>query len=1162
MLILFFLVSVLIAEPITGAELTQQYFPRLEGHIQAEQAKIKAKQDYFNGDIGYRDAFLDLKVSPLLSPSFLQARLIVLQKQALEREEERFQQTSIDAEPNLITKYEQLVDQYLYLQSQNQALEERFLHSLLMQLNSHPNFREQEFEKRIQPWVSFRDEIDVEEGDTQLLAESNQQEQKLRLLKDDIIVHFSVVGSTQLSDRITSELEDLQSESHLEVKGSIERLQLILLLVSDQRIEDHLEQLRQKNLEHQRTLIQRQQEQVKKDWTIQGMKEGEVLALKNVLMATNNTLDINNEIDQIQLDINNHKLEIIQTFLNQQELKAQKIEDELIASQQKLSEAKKLQEQGELKNKQIQDLTVSIREDETKIREEESNRRNEITEFIATCQKDLDNNQKQGVEALDKPPMDPDKQKAIDTVYTNWHTLIIDIQMEIRGNQHQAVEINQYNKLRLPELQRLNEQHQGTGTSEAALKEAINDLQIALLDRTTNIINEELALISILIKAKKKRKELFGEVSTEAKKSIQKDFWMEVESELEETKLTLHYRWNELKTSILSTDFHFETISIYFKRLLLLILALIFWREIRHRAYGVFTSLQKKLRTKQLNIGSLGDFELWKGMDVVPIKNLGNNQLLSSIIDILALVLYLQFYSQFNDLITGFVYLTLLILAWRLCRPLVLLLLDEEKISLPLVNGLQALVLCVLGFKTLDFMISEIFLAYRISELLIFTQTIVLWVLLIHQLGTWSHLIQQYAMNTVGSQKLKQWMQSNSTGILGNRLRAIIGLLILFVRGVYFLSILLMENSELLGSALARRTLQHSSSELDPPDQTVLDAFTATNKKEVLFEKEIVELNDIFLEWREDRKRGMISIIGDHGVGKSKILLKASTNWKRENTVHNIWIQKRETSVEAMLSMIQRQFKIEAETPSDLIEAMLELPSMIICIDDFQRCMLRDVGGYDAIQFLLSIMQGTAHQHFWVTTFHLHSWTFLHSASTPVNLSVFRQTIRIKPLHFMQVKNWIIERCKIANIQLDFSEISPIANDDSLRRAKLSFWRLLTEFSKGNPSVIEQFWLSAMRKGDDERTVKIVLFAIPDEFILDKLTDTEAFILANLLIHNDISLSLLQRSLNIPLSRLQSACRNLQGLGLIKKQETFEVHDWWWPIVERYLVKKRMIYLE
>jgi len=372
-----------------------------------------------------------------------------------------------------------------------------------------------------------------------------------------------------------------------------------------------------------------------------------------------------------------------------------------------------------------------------------------------------------------------------------------------------------------------------------------------------------------------------------------------------------------------------------------------------------------------------------------------------------------------------------------------------------------------------------------------------------------------------------------------------------------------MENSEILGSALARRTLKSTSAELEPPNQELLDDFAATYKKEILFEKEETELDDVFAAWNEDRVVGMVAIVGDHGSGKSQILRKVFSKWKKEHIVCNIMLQQRCTSPSDLVALLAEQLGIEAKSSKTMIEVLRELPSRVICIDEMQRSMLRDVGGYDAIQTLLAIMQGTAHQHFWVGTFHLHSWIFLHSASTPVNLSIFRKTIHIKSLGVNQVEDWILERCKVANIELDFSEISTISNEESLRRARLLFWRLLTDLSNGNPGVIEQFWISSMRKGSSEREVKIVLFTIPDEKILDSLTDTEAFILAYLLIHDDLSLPMLQRSLNIHLPLVQVACRHLLGLGLIvKKQERYEIHDWWWPLIERFLVKKRMIYLE
>ena len=56
-----------------------------------------------------------------------------------------------------------------------------------------------------------------------------------------------------------------------------------------------------------------------------------------------------------------------------------------------------------------------------------------FTFFISNIETTSKKNQKEGVDALSKPPMDPDRQQYIDTVYVNWHELILSIQKEIRN---------------------------------------------------------------------------------------------------------------------------------------------------------------------------------------------------------------------------------------------------------------------------------------------------------------------------------------------------------------------------------------------------------------------------------------------------------------------------------------------------------------------------------------------------------------------------------------------------------------------------------------------------------------------------------------------------------------------------------------------------------
>ena len=89
------------------------------------------------------------------------------------------------------------------------------------------------------------------------------------------------------------------------------------------------------------------------------------------------------------------------------------------------------------------------------------------------------------------------------------------------------------------------------------------------------------------------------------------------------------------------------------------------------------------------------------------------------------------------------------------------------------------------------------------------------------------------------------------------------------------------------------------------------------------------------------------------------------------------------------------------------------------------------------------------------------------------------------------------------------------------------------------------------------------LFQIPEEKYIDTLMDTELFVLMALLIHDRLSLELLQRTLNMRRDILQSACRQLIGLAIVEKiDDIYFVNMAWRPLVERNLYQSRMLCLE
>jgi hypothetical protein len=1154
-----------IAEPITTAELLQQHIPQLQGDIQAAKATNLARKEYFDGNGDYSDAFLELQTSPLLSTSFLRSRLLYLQEQGLEREKLRFKDQEFVESAETVEEYKLLQTELLQLQSSNQALESRLLQSLLGQLQQHSKMADDYFVNLIASWVQRREQLELSEGNETSIAQIIDQEQKLRLLQNALIIHFSVVNSRSLLQYSAKYLAQNDDDlSDIELEGSLQRREILIQFSDDPIQRTKYQALLNKHNERSVQHLIQELKDIEKNWSVQDWDREKLLATQNILQNANNGLNSEDEVDAIKQKIYAHKLMVINRAMQLENHQSQKQKEELHSdAEKKLLEAKREHSEALEIDKQIHVTTVSLREEETEIRKTEALRQLKAAKELSIVTSNFNTNSESCKTALTKPPMDPQRQKLIDASYLQWHTYILSLQEQIRQHQSNYQEVKEKKaerlKLLLPTKRELSLEQQ----ENEIILNAIQDLEQAIDDQINDFYQEELSLINFLTDAKIQRKKLLGEISQETMDSVQKDFGTELQSEFEEVLLTFQYRWNEIKVSVLSITLHFETVSTFFKRLFLLIFIVFIWRTIRSEIFNLILFLQKKIRKKRFDIGTFGSFEVGDNLisSDPEIEKL-YKKALSNIIDIVLFVSCLYLFEQTQLFLLLLIHIAMFIQAWRLCEPLIQIMVSEQKLGVPLLNGLQVLVVCVLGFNTVDFLIGEILLADRSSELLNWFQRMFLWILLLYQLGVWSHLIEQYVMKTIGSNKMKKWMLSWPDSVIGRRVRALIGLVILVYRCAYTLLIVFLENSEVFGSALARRTLKRTSSNLEQPNQQLLNEFSKTFRKEVFFEKEVEDLNSLFLLWKQEQKRGVAAIIGDHGAGKSSLLWKLKDQWSTEQSITTLSFSKRCTSVNEIQEMISDKFELKGKDSKSIISELCEIQPTVIFVDDIHRCMLRDVGGYDAIQELLSVMQGTSHKHFWVATFHLHAWIFLYSASTPVNLDVFRKIIHIKPLQVSQVKEWILERCSVVDISLDFSEITPIPNEESLHRAKLLFWRLLTDVSKGNPSVIEQFWINSLRQGE-EKQFKVVLFSVPDETILENLPDTEAFILAYLLIHNELSLSSLQRSLNMRTAIVRQAVRNLQGLGLIVSQEEeYAVHDWWWPVIERFLVNKRMIYME
>ena len=209
-------------------------------------------------------------------------------------------------------------------------------------------------------------------------------------------------------------------------------------------------------------------------------------------------------------------------------------------------------------------------------------------------------------------------------------------------------------------------------------------------------------------------------------------------------------------------------------------------------------------------------------------------------------------------------------------------------------------------------------------------------------------------------------------------------------------------------------------------------------------------------------------------------------------------------------------------------------------------------------------MQATSSRHFWLTSFHVHTWDFLEGAAAPVNLSVFRKRVQIKPLTFLEMSKWLLKRIELAGLTLRFNRLVPEgASVKMLSRAEMAYWRLLVDETGGNQSVAEQYFVNAMSQGENENEIEIRLFESPSESSVLKLNDLDLFVMMSVLIHDGLDLGLLQKTLNADEEEIQTACRHLVALGIcFLEKDILQVEISWRPQVVRALKKRRLLHLE
>jgi hypothetical protein len=273
-------------------------------------------------------------------------------------------------------------------------------------------------------------------------------------------------------------------------------------------------------------------------------------------------------------------------------------------------------------------------------------------------------------------------------------------------------------------------------------------------------------------------------------------------------------------------------------------------------------------------------------------------------------------------------------------------------------------------------------------------------------------------------------------------------------------------------------------------------------------------------------------------------------------------IERTETwNVETLVRWLCEGLKIPTETtPEAVCKAIENLPNSLIGIDDIQRVFLREVQGFEVVNELFAIIQGTSDKHCWIVSCHQPTWTFWDSPATPIRTDFFNHTYSLQPWSVLKMRSTLVDMTNHNGVELDFTSLSSINNSQAIHRAEMAFWRLLTDSTKGNPSTALRLFKQCAVTTADPKSVKVKMFPMNQAETLNRLDDGAGFVLACVLMHNRCTLNELCNSLQIAESVIVSICRQLVEAGVLKTdQQHYQVDSIWFPWIEANLAQKRFI---
>jgi hypothetical protein len=293
--------------------------------------------------------------------------------------------------------------------------------------------------------------------------------------------------------------------------------------------------------------------------------------------------------------------------------------------------------------------------------------------------------------------------------------------------------------------------------------------------------------------------------------------------------------------------------------------------------------------------------------------------------------------------------------------------------------------------------------------------------------------------------------------------------------------------------------------------------------------------------WTTRKGQGSTALPGEAGIGKTTILIQLVEELEHE--IEELLVtaatvtDKFDSSV-TVLEFIGQLFGLQEtpETRAELVDILNAQASRIVILDDCHHLYMREIGGFAALDTFLEVVNLTDDRHYWVLSFNRFAWSYINRVRQREHF--FGHIDVLEPWSDRDIQDLIQRRNAEAGMQVSFTDLV-VAHEEGesdfyeIIKTANGYFRLLHEFSNGNPAVALIYWERSV-KMEPDGTLAVTLFRRPPSSALSQLSDDHLFALTAIAQHGALNPTEIAQVINSEVGFCDMALNFFDELNIIE----------------------------